>query len=96
MPRSQFQVVVVKDKFAGGLIVAEQVSGHQHFIHHSGFAMIDVGDDCNVTNLAAYVVFCFRMQRYFIFPKLHRIHPPEFIPNFLGTFDFLCRHSFLI
>ena len=45
------QIVVVEDKFALVLVIAEQVRRVQHLIDECRFAVIHVGDDCNVSNL---------------------------------------------
>ena len=45
-----FLVVAVHDQFAGVLVIAEELSGEEHFVHQGGLPVVDVGDDGDVAD----------------------------------------------
>ena len=45
------EIVVVEDEFAGLLIVAEQFGLMKHAVDQGGLSMVDVGYNCNITNV---------------------------------------------
>ena len=46
-----FQIAAVHNSFFNLLILAEGAALLQKFVNKSGFAVVDVGDDCNVTQV---------------------------------------------
>ncbi len=54
------KIIIVKNKFSRTLILAEQIAGHEHFIHHRGFAMVHVGYNGDVSNLLHILGNCFK------------------------------------
>ena len=44
-----FQVVIVENKFSGVLVFSEQIARQQHFVDECGFAVVDVGNNRNVS-----------------------------------------------
>lgn len=48
-----FQRVGIHDAFRHLLIFPENMALLQHGIHKSGFTMIDMGDDCDITNVVS-------------------------------------------
>ncbi len=42
------KVIAVEYQFAGILIISKKMSGHQHFVHKGGLAMVHVGDDGDI------------------------------------------------
>ena len=46
-----FQFVVVENEVACLLVLAEQIAGQQHLVHERRLSMIDVCNDCNVSDI---------------------------------------------
>ena len=45
------EVVVVEDKFAGLLVVAEQFGLMKHAVNQGGLSMVNVSYNCNISNI---------------------------------------------
>ncbi len=46
-----FQVVVVEYKFAGVLVVAEEMAGHKHLVDEGGFTVVDMRYDGDISDV---------------------------------------------
>ena len=57
-----FQVVVVHHQLTGMLVFLKEFAGHQHFIHNGGFAVVNVRNYCDVSNVLHTDVFQIGVQ----------------------------------
>ena len=58
------EVVVVEDELAGGLVVAEEVAGKEHFVDQCRFPMVHMGYNCYVSNILHLWCISFKPQNY--------------------------------
>ncbi len=62
-PSFTFEVVVVHDKLAGIFIFTEKVSREEHFVHEGSFAMVNMGNNSNVSDFLHLTQSFLRPQR---------------------------------
>ncbi len=55
------EVVVVKNEFACILVLTKEVSGQQHFVNKGSLAVVDMGDDSNVTYFLHTLLDCYSL-----------------------------------
>ena len=54
------EVIIIEDKLAGGLIVAEELARQEHFVYKSSLSVVYVSDNCNVAYLLHLVKWILR------------------------------------
>ena len=68
-----FQIIVVKDKFAGILILTKEMPGQKHFVYKRGFTVVHVCDDSDVAYTLHKVNFQFQSAKLRIFSITHSV-----------------------
>ena len=62
-----FKIVVVKNKFAGILILTKKVSGQKHFVNQRGFTMVHVGNNSYISDfLHNFFIFGCKFSCFFL------------------------------
>lgn len=51
-----FKVIIIEHEVVGLLVLAEEVSGEQHLVHERRLAVVNVGNDCNVTDVLHIII----------------------------------------
>ena len=78
-----FEVIVVEDQLPRSLVIAEEVSGEEHFVDEGSLTVVDVCDDGYIADvLHSYILLARKGSGLFQTAKLAKNpHPANFFPE---------------